>query len=385
MIPANTNYNDVSQGIDRITEILKQQAQPQAYSSMQPQAVNLPSNIMNMIEYSTPAGGNFAQNVQNYQHTQQADQLGQQNALLNAYEAKLKMGDAQTKALDDKIKMFTGDDPEGRALFIQALHDDPEDIDPSNPSTYIKLAGIAKKSGYQSPDLLMDKAEKQAKLDLTRAQTNVYNAKASGGGGGGGAAAKPMPVGAVKLENEAREKIGLANSIEADLGQVVNSLDDGTLELGLIDNNISAARNFFGMSTPESRNYGTFKSTLEKLRNDSLRLNKGVQTEGDAVRAWNEVLSNINDKEFVKQRLTEIRNINKRAATLQEADANAVRQNYGKEPIDLSEYNVKGAILNQPGDAMPDLPDPSQHNGRAIKDTDTGQRYISNGTEWVPQ
>lgn len=350
-LPENNNYDAMNQGIDRITEILKQQSTPAPFSSYMPQAMGLPANLLNAIAYSSydpgnGKGGNFVQNAQNFQHTMQADQLGQQEALLKTYEMKLKMGDAQTKALDDKITLFTGNDPQGKALFLQALHDDPESIDPANSyQVMTKLAGIKKKTGYESPDLTLDKAKKQAEVNLINAHANAYNTKASGSG----AVTKPMPVGAVKLENEAREKIGLANSIEADLGQVTESIDNGNLDLGLMNNSINSARNYLGMSTPESRNFNTFKSTLEKLRNDSLRLNKGVQTEGDAVRAWNEILSNINDKDLVRQRLTEVQEINKRAAALQEMDMNAVRANYGKEPADLSGYNVEGAILKNTG------------------------------------
>jgi hypothetical protein len=34
---------------------------------------------------------------------------------------------------------------------------------------------------------------------------------------------------------------------------------------------------------------------------------------------------------------------------------------------------------------MADMPDPAKHNGRKIRDNETGQIYVSNGREWVPE
>lgn len=184
MIPQN-DTSEMGQGIDRITDILKQQSTPVASSPYQPQAMNLPANLLNAIAYGSydpgnGRGGNFIQNAQSFQHQQQTDQLAQQRGILNAYEAKLKMGDAQTKALDDKISLFTGNDPEGKALFLQALHDDPESIDPANSyQVMTKLAAIAKKTGYQSPDLQMSKRKELADVEYKEAQTNAQNALAT--------------------------------------------------------------------------------------------------------------------------------------------------------------------------------------------------------------
>ena len=184
-LPENNNYDAMNQGIDRITEILKQQSTPAPFSSYMPQAMGLPANLLNAIAYSSydpgnGKGGNFVQNAQNFQHTMQADQLGQQEALLKTYEMKLKMGDAQTKALDDKITLFTGNDQQGKALFLQALHDDPESIDPTNSyQVMTKLAGIKKKTGYESPDLMLQKQKETAAVQLLQAQANKANAEAT--------------------------------------------------------------------------------------------------------------------------------------------------------------------------------------------------------------
>lgn len=158
---------------------------------------------------------------------------------------------------------------------------------------------------------------------------------------------KPMPTTALKAQQDHLDAIGTASSINADLGSFAQQLQDGRLDLGLFSNLANKARNNMGMSTEESRNLQSFQSTLEKLRNDSLRLNKGVQTDGDAQRAWNELLTNINDPQVVQQRMGEIQKINERAVQLRIAQNENLRQNFGLQPMSYDEYtNVNSAIGN---------------------------------------
>lgn len=155
---------------------------------------------------------------------------------------------------------------------------------------------------------------------------------------------KPMPATALKMQREETEAIGLAGSINADLGQFQKQLAEGKLQLGPVQNMVSEGRNVIGQSDENSRNFASFKSSLEKLRNDSLRLNKGVQTEGDAQRAWNEILANINDTALVQQRLGEVMKINERAANIRKMNVDGIRQNYGYAPLGDDFYNQKPAV-----------------------------------------
>lgn len=163
---------------------------------------------------------------------------------------------------------------------------------------------------------------------------------------GGG---KPLPTQAVKLQQGELDAIGTAASINADMSALEQQIESGKLKLGLVGNLASRGLNYVGLSTPESRNFASYNATLEKLRNDSLRLNKGVQTEGDAQRAWNELISNSNDADVVKQRLAEIKQINERAVALRKANVDALRKNYGAEAFDFSPYENQPAALNQGG------------------------------------
>lgn len=157
-----------------------------------------------------------------------------------------------------------------------------------------------------------------------------------------------LPTSALKMQQEELDALGVASTIQADLGAIKEQIDKGQLELGPVKNLISAGRNMAGLSDENSRNYGTFKSTLEKLRNDSLRLNNGVQTEGDAIRAWNELLANINDQKLVSRRLGEIQKINERAANLRKMQIDSIRSNFGVDPIETTQYQNQPAVVGTP-------------------------------------
>ena len=165
---------------------------------------------------------------------------------------------------------------------------------------------------------------------------------------------KPLPAGAMKMQQESLDKIGIASSINADLDGIAKQIEGGKLSFGPVSNLLNTGRNMAGMSSEESRNFGTFKSTLERLRNESLRLNTGVQTDGDAQRAWNELFQNINDTGLVKQRLAEIQAINKRGADLQRLRVDSIRNEYGAEPLDASAYEKQPSAIAKPG-GMPDM------------------------------
>lgn len=211
--------------------------------------------------------------------------------------------------------------------------------------TGLGLVGMAQQQ--QALDVLM--SPHTSPEDRQRAQTMLMYAR-----GKGGSQDQPqLPTAALKMQQEELDALGIASTIGADLGAITEQLDSGQLNLGPMRNLWNRGRNAIGASTDESRNLASFDATLEKLRNDSLRLNKGVQTEGDAERAWNEVLKNTGDPELVRKRLAEVQRINERAAAMRAANVDQVRQNFGAEPLDLSLYrNPPSAIgQQQPGAA----------------------------------
>jgi hypothetical protein len=157
-------------------------------------------------------------------------------------------------------------------------------------------------------------------------------------------AKKPLPPAIMKMENDDLGDIQNTAQINDMLGRFKGQIDAGVLQLGPVANTISSARNWAGMSSPETRNYASFQAGLEKLRNDSLRLNKGVQTEGDAVRAWNELMANANDPELVKQRIDEITALNNQAAQFRANVIQQRRAEYSLDPLDVNQV-----VTRQPG------------------------------------
>lgn len=88
------------------------------------------------------------------------------------------------------------------------------------------------------------------------------------------------------------------------------------LNLGALRNAYNQSRNFLGSSTPESQAYAELERNVTRIVNESLRLNKGVQTEGDAQRAAKELQAAFakNDNATMQKALEELEQINVRGA-----------------------------------------------------------------------
>jgi hypothetical protein len=212
-----------------------------------------------------------------------------------------------------------------------------------DPSTLSPLATLKKSN---TPDALLSAETSRRGQNMVDARSRESNANAAAAALGG--PAKPLPPGALKMQQEALDSIGVASSINADLGAIEKQIDGGRLKFGPVSNLLNTGRNMAGLSSEESRNFSTFKSSLERLRNESLRLNAGVQTDGDAQRAWNELFQNVTDTGLVKQRLQEIQRINARAVQLQRLKIDSIRGNYGAGPLDDSGFVNQAPAINAP-------------------------------------
>lgn len=159
----------------------------------------------------------------------------------------------------------------------------------------------------------------------------------------GKAGGTTMQASIQKLEDADIEAAAGTFTMNSELGRIAGQLDSGALDLGPVQNKLNAARNWAGSSSKESRNYASMMATMEKLRNESLRLNAGVQTDGDAQRAWNELLTNINDPQLVRQRLQEIKALNERAFEIRQSKVDQRRANAGAPGLDLRALVGPGA------------------------------------------
>jgi len=169
------------------------------------------------------------------------------------------------------------------------------------------------------------------------------------------AAGKPMPATIVQAQDELIDKVNISQGIAKKMDTFTSQIDNGQLDLGLMANLENKARNNVSMSTEESRNLASFQAALENLRNESLRLNTGVQTDGDAQRAWSELVANLNDPGVVRQRLQDIKAINERGAALQQQRLAVMRSEYGRGPIQPNLGNPNATInpaINTPVDQI---------------------------------
>jgi len=169
-----------------------------------------------------------------------------------------------------------------------------------------------------------------------------------------------LPVSMQKAEDADLEAIDLARNISADLKAQKGSLERGDFNVDPVSRLGYKVGQATGMGGPETAAFGSFQSTLEKMRNDSLRLNKGVQTEGDAQRAWNELFTALgqNDMGTVTKRLDEIAKLNDRAGQEAQRRVDIRRQRNGTEAFDWPSYTPMGSPLGGGGEGVPEGVDP---------------------------
>lgn len=123
---------------------------------------------------------------------------------------------------------------------------------------------------------------------------------------------KVLPAGALKMEGEdistALDAVSIANQTDAQIKSLITSgvkFSPTNAQL-----KVKAA---LGSTDPETLQFNEYKRFQNKLVNDTLRLNKGTQTEGDAIRAVKE-LSSANSTQDVVASLQKIRDLNAQTA-----------------------------------------------------------------------
>ena len=196
-----------------------------------------------------------------------------------------------------------------------------EDIEAAKQSRYEGL------KGSQQTDYLAEaeriKAQNKASGKLEGEQEGRLST---------GQQANPLKLDALKAVQESEELGNTSGEIVSNIDNYLEQIEGGVLTFGLVENQKNRLKNKTGNSDEQSRNLASFETGLEKMRNDSLRLNKGPQTDGDAERAFNELVRNINDKDVVRQRLNEIKALNEKAREWHANQALQIRQNFGNAP-----------------------------------------------------
>lgn len=172
---------------------------------------------------------------------------------------------------------------------------------------------------------LLSAREGRAQSAAQFAQRNAGDGQAS--------STKPLPMGAIKLQQENLDAINTAQGVNRELQRVQDQLASGALNVGLVDNLVSKGRNLTGISSENSRNFSGFETTLERLRNATLLLQKGTQTEGDAQRAFANIGAGKTDSKLIAQQLALIQGYNMQAVEDRKRNIAVIRENFGVAPM----------------------------------------------------
>jgi hypothetical protein len=102
---------------------------------------------------------------------------------------------------------------------------------------------------------------------------------------------KPLPSYLAKEEEADYVTATAATNLASDANNFINRIRAGDIKFGLKDKASIRARQIVGSQDPDVLAREDYDKFLKVLVNESLRLNKGTQTEGDAVRAAKELES----------------------------------------------------------------------------------------------
>jgi len=102
---------------------------------------------------------------------------------------------------------------------------------------------------------------------------------------------KPLPSYLAKDEAADYETAQAATNIAFDANNYINKIKAGDVKFGLKEKASIRARQLFGSSDPDVVAREDYDKFIRTLVNESLRLNKGTQTEGDATRVAKELES----------------------------------------------------------------------------------------------
>jgi len=123
---------------------------------------------------------------------------------------------------------------------------------------------------------------------------------------------KETPSWLGKAEFESFDRIGGARGLVEDTSKYINKFASGQIPVGVIESPYTATKAALGVNDEDVVAYKDFARFKKQLVNESLRLNKGVQTEGDAQRAAAEFESARSEADHIAA-MTRLRQVNQRA------------------------------------------------------------------------
>lgn len=207
-------------------------------------------------------------------------------------------------------------------------------------------------------------------------RSGQWNPGGKSAGGTLGDSSKPLPVGALKELLAVEDALGGTQVLGSIISKNRERLDNGTLQIGPLQSLIGSVRTGLGVAGDSDVALNEWNSDLTKIVNESLRLNKGVQTEGDAQRAANELM-NARDARTVRAALGRLEGFNNQAIQLQRQKQNLINSNYGRT-----------STLGDPPAALPrgvGLPAAGATGAQRARNPRTGQVLVLINGQWVPE
>jgi hypothetical protein len=124
---------------------------------------------------------------------------------------------------------------------------------------------------------------------------------------------KPLPSVLQRAEEDDYDLARSASNLANDANQYVNKILNGTIKFGLKEKGATAFANItsFGAKSEDVIERNDFNRWINEYTNESLRQNKGTQTESDAKRAVDEVRS-AESKEDTARAILRLRDVNAR-------------------------------------------------------------------------
>jgi len=157
-----------------------------------------------------------------------------------------------------------------------------------------------------------------------------------------------------KMEGDDIEGIVSLQNINKDADYYVNLIEDGELEFGVMDTAGDFFKGVFGQQGDEEINSSNFNTFIQKLANDSLKLAKGVQTEGDAQRVKKELLDayDSNNSKVIQDKLRQITKFNERSIELRKKQISIRRDGQNVKPFNFS---ILGSLSANQKNSTPDI------------------------------
>lgn len=145
---------------------------------------------------------------------------------------------------------------------------------------------------------------------------------------------KPLPSTLQKAEEEDYDNGQAAANLANDANNYLKSISSGQIKFGVINRATMGVQRALGSSDPDVIAREDFERFRTTLINESLRLNKGTQTEGDAVRAAKE-LDSAESPEAAAKAMQTLRDLNARRAKDYGASIDRRRTNAKVSPAEV--------------------------------------------------